>query len=558
METFFIYLLKASGILALFYTIYQLFLKKETFFNTNRHFLLAGIGLAFLGPLVLITRYIEVTPVSTESVAALPYTTEIAGTAEVTVDWWNIAFYTYLAGMLVLTFRFFLQLASLYSICKNGIRRNEQGFTLVETAANVAPFSFFRTIVYNPSHYTEQELQNIISHEKAHCAQHHSIDVLMGYLLTIVLWANPISWLYTKSIQQNLEFLADAYAIEGRASLKVYQYTLLKVSGNSFCTSITNNFHNSLIKKRIVMLQKSRSKKGSVLKTALVIPTLALFLISFNTTEVYVPADTGSAEFSLSLPTSKNIEIKIDKNTSNSDLKEIKRNLSKKGIDFSYDVRRNEGMEITSIHIHMGVTKKEGKQFSASSSYDNDGEPIDEIVIFYDPKSNTFSLGGEPAVSKILHSNNGSSVWITSDDSQGKVIEIEDEDGKEVIRIDGKKVSREEYEKMKENGELHDSRIKIEHSDSDNNSNVMILRDSDDEHDIDVMSAVSGSFLFIDNDGIEPLYILDGKEVDEKTVKNLSPDDVESIDVSKGKGAIKKYGDKAKNGVVEITSKKKN
>ncbi len=64
--------------------------------------------------------------------------------------------------------------------------------------------------------------------------------------------------------------------------------------------------------------------------------------------------------------------------------------------------------------------------------------------------------------------------------------------------------------------------------------------------------------MFIDNDGKKPLYILDGKEVDEKTVKSLSPDDVESMDVSKGKGAIKKYGDKAKDGVVEITTKKKN
>ena len=557
METFFIYLLKASGILALFYVIYQVFLKRDTFFNANRHFLLAGIAAAFLGPMVLITKYIEVTPVPYEMVEALPYA-EATSVPATGIDWFNIAFYAYLIGLCFLFIRFIVQLTSLYNICKRGNRIKEDGFVIIETVSNIAPFSFLNTIVYNPKHYSESELRDIISHEKAHCSQRHTLDVLFAHFLTIILWINPFSWLYKKSIQQNLEFLADAYAINGISSAKVYQYTLLKVSGNQFCTAITNNFHNSLIKKRIVMLQKSKSKKRSVFKTALIIPALALFLLSFNTTEVYVPADPDTEQFAFSLQNSKTIQIKVDKNTSDSDLKEIKRELAKKGIDFSYDIVRNESDEIITLNIHMAVLKKEGKQFSASSSYDNDGEPIDDIVIFYDPDSNTFSLGGEPHTSKILHRENGKSVWVFDDEQHGKTIEIEDEDGKEVIRIDGEKVTRQEYEKMKKEGKLHDGHIKIERSDSRRNSDVMIIRDSDDAHDIDIMSAVSGSFLFIDNDGKEPLYILDGKEVDEKTVKKLSADEVESIDVSKGKGAIKKYGDKAKDGVVEITTKKKN
>jgi bla regulator protein BlaR1 len=56
----------------------------------------------------------------------------------------------------------------------------------------------------------------------------------------------------------------------------------------------------------------------------------------------------------------------------------------------------------------------------------------------------------------------------------------------------------------------------------------------------------------------EALYKVDGKEVKKDVVDTLNPDDIESVNVLKGDAAIKKYGEKAKNGVIEITTKKKN
>ena len=57
---------------------------------------------------------------------------------------------------------------------------------------------------------------------------------------------------------------------------------------------------------------------------------------------------------------------------------------------------------------------------------------------------------------------------------------------------------------------------------------------------------------------VKPLIILEGKEVSEDLVKDLKPEDVESINVIKGQNAITKYGDKGENGVVEIMLKKNN
>ena len=56
--------------------------------------------------------------------------------------------------------------------------------------------------------------------------------------------------------------------------------------------------------------------------------------------------------------------------------------------------------------------------------------------------------------------------------------------------------------------------------------------------------------------GETPLYIVDGKEI--KNVNDISPNDIEKIDVLKGASAKALYGKKGEKGVVVITTKKKN
>jgi serine protease Do len=60
--------------------------------------------------------------------------------------------------------------------------------------------------------------------------------------------------------------------------------------------------------------------------------------------------------------------------------------------------------------------------------------------------------------------------------------------------------------------------------------------------------------VIISKDGKTPLYILDGKIV--ASINDIAPTDIESVSVLKGAMAIKKYGENAANGVVEIVSKK--
>ena len=56
------YLIKASVVVAIFYCCYNLFLQRDTFFQSNRWFFIIGLITAILIPLVVIPIYIPVQP----------------------------------------------------------------------------------------------------------------------------------------------------------------------------------------------------------------------------------------------------------------------------------------------------------------------------------------------------------------------------------------------------------------------------------------------------------------------------------------------------------------
>jgi len=551
-----IYVLKASGILTLFYFVYQAFLKKETFFRVNRYFLLIGVIAAFICPFIIIDTYIEITPSPFASTNSLPESYYFE-TSQPAFNWQDLLFIAYLIGILVLGLKFMFQLLAIRKVIRSNHISKKDGCIYVETDRDIAPFSFFRYIFYNPDKFEPLELEAILKHERAHSSQQHSIDLLIAHLVTIVMWGNPFSWLYKKNIEQNLEFLADDTAIKNVASERAYKYTLLKVSGNQFFTPITNNFYSSLIKKRIVMLHKSKSNKRNALKMALILPALAVFLLSFNTRTIYVPKTNSEAGVAyVSAEGQKTVQILINKDTTDEELEEIKKDLTAIGIDFSYTVVHNSNKEIIDIKIDMRSKEKDGKKFRGSSSFDNDGKPIDPITIVYDEDNNSFFMGDSKSKHEILHEKTEVNTRVYSDDKEEKHIEIRTGNGKEIIIINGKEVSREQLDDMEHEDKIHGKHVRIEKKYSTgDNSHVIIVNDS--AEDMHVISEKGNSYFYMDSDDDKDLlYIIDGKEAGKEDLKSIGPDKIETIDVIKGDKAIEKYGEKAKDGVIEVKTKK--
>ncbi|MES2411929.1 MAG: M56 family metallopeptidase [Bacteroidota bacterium] len=287
MEEVFVYLLKSSGLIVTFYLAYHILVRKETFFNSNRWFLLGGLFTSLLLPLLFIRKIIlvEKPKLSVEDLVAYPQqsTQTIQDVPVVEAfDWMQFFWVSYLIVACVLVLKIILNSISLYRMLSKQQAIKQGQFKLINLNKNIAPFSFFNFIVYNSELYSEEELQNILLHEKTHSRGKHSIDVLIAQLMCALFWFNPFIWLYKKAITQNLEYIADQNAIGQTEDKKSYQYALLKVVSNQNCLPIANNFYQSLIKKRIVMLNKNQSKRSSFLKYALIVPVLISFVCLFQ------------------------------------------------------------------------------------------------------------------------------------------------------------------------------------------------------------------------------------------------------------------------------------
>jgi len=203
------------------------------------------------------------------------------------IDWWEIALIIYGIGFVVMISRLGIQLISLHKLIAAYPKVYKDGYNYVQiTDKTITPFSFFKTICYNPNLHTPKELDMILAHEKIHVRQRHTIDILLTQCILAIQWLNPLAWLYKESLEQNLEFIADNGAIQEVSSSQEYQRTLVKVSSTVVQPALTNNFYHSLIKKRIVMLNKQTSHKRNLWKLSLVLPALALFMYSFNVKEV--------------------------------------------------------------------------------------------------------------------------------------------------------------------------------------------------------------------------------------------------------------------------------
>lgn len=362
MESLIVYIAKASGLLVVFFIAYYALLRKETFFASNRGFLLAGLLTSILLPLVEYTKVIFVEPVkevATQPISAEQiqqyilmqhYMAEKPEAEPFTINWYYVAGIIYSIGALFFLIRFIMDFLSIRKILKGNKIVKEGRFRLIDSEKVQSPFSFFNYIVYNSAVLQPEELESIISHEKVHSSQKHSADMIISQLFCIAFWFNPFIWLYKKAISQNLEFIADAVAIKQLDDKRAYQRTLLKITVQPECITITNHFYQSLIKKRIVMLNKKQSKRRNSWKYGIVLPALAAFMLMF---QVKVVAQEKASEISTSSQEKTKAIITVDKNDSDADLAESAKAFKQ---DFEADVtfndvKRNTAGEITAIKV---------------------------------------------------------------------------------------------------------------------------------------------------------------------------------------------------------------
>ena len=361
MQEIILYLLKSSGLLVLFFCMYYFLLQKETFFTYNRWFLLFGLLTSAILPLLYFKKTIWVAPIKLNTNYSSNLNLNYNNTKEIiqqssTIDWLQLGFYVYILIAIILFFKIIYNLFSVIKIIRNKKIIEVKNFKIINTNQNIEPFSFFNYIVLNSSFYTLAELQNIVLHEKIHSKQKHSIDVLITHLFAVVFWFNPILYWYKKAVYQNLEYIADSEAIAQIEDKKSYQLTLLKVISNQNCLPISNHFYQSLIKKRIVMLNKNQSHKRNSLKYAILLPALIGFVLLFQIKVIAQEKQLKSQKDKVdktAVAVLVGENYMIFKKTSDKELKEDAALLKKENnIDCTYGtILRNEENEIIAIEV---------------------------------------------------------------------------------------------------------------------------------------------------------------------------------------------------------------
>ena len=315
------YLLQTNLYLLLFMGFYVLVLRNETFFRQNRFFLNTSIFLSFLIPFInsdwfrdlFITQKVRETAIMPSQMI---YETIIVGVNEgassITVA--DGIFYVYTTGATLLLIRLFIRLAFLKSNLK---------------AEKGAAFSFFKTLVVDKE---MPQADTIINHEKVHMRQWHSADIIFIELAAIVNWFNPVMYLYKKEIRHIHEFIADEEAATLMQSKSDYALLLFSNTLGVDPLQLINNFFNkSLLKRRIIMLHKTKSRRTGLWKYGFSAPLFVLMLI--------VSAATASSESNI---------LNINSEKSNAlfdaiafpELREIKTVVPEKEIGNTKDVKK--------------------------------------------------------------------------------------------------------------------------------------------------------------------------------------------------------------------------
>jgi hypothetical protein len=565
------YLLKVilvSGILTGYYWVS---LRNKRFHHYNRFYLVGTLLLSWGLPLLnLQWFYLAPEPASPiHQVAKLIYFSPNTLNAS-TMSWDELVGVALIVVAGILVIAFLRGIAQLFLIKSKGRVTPMDRFDFIETSVEDAPFSFFRNLFWKKEcALNDENGQRMLHHEITHIEQYHSFDKVLATLSTCLAWMNPFFWLIRKELEVVHEFIADEAAITNNDASQLAEM-LLAAQFSPTLFSNGQSFFYSSIKRRILMLTASKKTSYSYARRLLVLPiTLgALALLSFTIrnkqsetkqflsitgTSPAIFLDTIPAQFR-DLTTGKlkgNYQIEIQDDTAIFKDPKSKKNLFKVPLNQLGAMAGNSSANKS----ENADTKKRAYFFSGDSVTIIRGKLINNqkaprIVVNGRELSSSNELQLIPSSDIKTIDIRGGEVNIKVDSSTGdnKNLQLKKVADKSTVTIEGIEIENLSIEKIKEAHE----RLK----DGKTDSEYLIAIGEKKEGDGKVVYAYS---LKADGKNELPkdiLYIIDGQESDAAAMKKLGPSSIKSINVLKGNSANNKYGEKGKNGVIEIITKK--
>lgn len=614
------YLLQVNIYLVIFYAFYSLLLAKETYFILNRIYLIGSGTLSLVIPFLRPEWFVR-QPAAQQLKISIEGLTMMAQ-GNVSADQGQhfnliaLLVWIYFTGVLFFLCKFGYQLFAVQKLLKG----NSTGMA----------FSFFKQKVIDPA---LPGLNTIQKHEEIHIRQLHSFDVLLFELIGALVWFNPIIYAYKTTVKHIHEYLADEEAARFQGDKESYALLILSQAMGVDQHVLTNSFFNkSMLKKRIIMLNKQRSTKTAILKYGLFLPLFALTLL-FSSAAISKNEDLKIVAEKIEAPISTPESIITALTLSNTN------NIGKQQTNewtllYSYLAKSIKYPAIAyqrqlqgNVHINFTLQNGELKNIGAGTQLGSgcDAEVIRVISAFEGFKS----------------MDNGKYSLTVAFRLQGANTPLENKDTKplkgytalNLITITGASAKNEQTAEVKEepvydyaalttppsfpggmanfytfiaksvkypeealknnvqgkvflsyiveiDGRLTDIKVIRALGSGLDEEAVRVLKSSpkwvpgyNGKNPVRVQYSLPIGFT-LSNEKVKkeegqkqigsiditpkPIYVVDGKRLtDQAEIKNVNPNDIESMNVLKGEEALKQYGEAAKNGVVVITTKKK-
>ena len=598
MMDFLIYDLKVAVLLAVFYMFYRLMLARETFHRVNRIVLLTTAIASYVLPLCVITIHETVTIQQTAHVAVGSFQVGTIDDETPAMPLWQMVLpILFIIGMVATLVNTLWSLFRIIRIIKHSEQHPQDDGTTICVSANakVAPFSWMHYIVMNRSDYETHDAA-ILAHERGHIRLHHSWDLLLVDTLTALQWFNPAIWMLRSDLRAIHEYEADGAVLSQGINARQYQYLLITKAASIGGYSLANGISHSTLKNRINMMLHTKSPRQRYLKLLAFLPIVAVAL-AVNaekvTDVVYTHAEATSMEDMLAEAVSETTQPEAVVADDNEkfiakgivyDYSEdkptpivgaiVQVSGTKRGTvtdkegRFKIEVSKGEKLEVAYVGYEstfLGVSKAfsdEGRDYivglmKEGSDPNKAFDVVEEMPQF---------PGGAQALMEYLAQNIKYPAEAEKAGIQGRVILtfVVNQDGRaiepKVVRsvdplLDAEALrlisTMPKWVPGKQNGEV--VRVKytlpIQFALGGTNVDQTSKVESTNSH---------GEIVVVGLDPAErPLCIVDGKEITYDEMKALDPQTIDHIEVLKDQDAKEKYGEKAKNGVVLITTKKK-
>lgn len=515
MENLLYYLLRASVSMVLFYSFYKLFFDKNTFHAINRFVLIALALLTVLLPLFRFNLLPELSRITisdhpTWNLSNIPITEFSSMTAtQPMFPWRTLLLVVFVVGFLFAVVRYLIGFLQIIGIIRNSCKEKmDDGSTLCMSGKEIAPFSWMNYVVLNGNDISKRN-QAIIRHEQAHVRMHHSYDMIFFDLFTSFFWFNPFSWLLRHEIRAVHEYQADQQVLIHGIDARQYQQLLIRKCVGEQKFALANNFRQRDLHKRIQMMMKKSSDKQMKWRYTAAFPLLFLVMVALSVPKLNasIPEKTSEKSLEIALQEGDPSVLPGDSVEQSNGAPEGRRvRIVTK--DDSITVSVNMGEQVDTARVKELKTKKKQMEEVKVIGYGlmNQKDPISIVSVDGEGAQPLYILDGEEVES---------------------VAEI-NPDLIQAIEVLKDYAATEKFGERGKEGVIH----------------------------ITTKKEVRKTFDF--NDENKPLFILDGVIQDAAfELNSVSPDEIESIEVLKGNSAVKLYGEKGKNGVIQIHRKKK-